>query len=824
MNGRDWSDDAASSVFADAGDKDEDAIFGKPASANADASKPRPLLNPQTGKAWLKFSVAANANRKRSRSAGIGSVHWRATAGARVGAYCQVDANVDMRAAIASCRDRVALVLDVAQVRKLAPGDASFAAMTGTASARLKFAWADVLTGPIAPLRDLLPKGVPVNFAIDRKASLTVDLALADSFRLVFVGRDAGSIAVSLHRASRASASVSAHASTSIRLQDPEMARDVLAGLAAQLLGSTPEELASVRAALERLVGAYDAAVDEVKGWIDEAVAPIDQAVDALGLPIVARRLAQLQDLFALAGLLATPVAGIADEHARVVAASSGKNRSLTRARQIVTKLDGLSQATAAEVGDQLDTLLKRLGLPSLVEKPFAAIKGLLSRLDKLEAALLEMARRRIDAGVSLEYKRIATDGIVLSAILERNNSQFEHWHRSLLGLDITSVLDAVIAGAAAGIRLEKFLHQSRQDRSFSLGINLGSLYSGKDSSGESWSSSTRVVPLPPEKSEVLVNGSATGGLIEQRRHVLAAYRMRVETLLGTTSTWRGDFDADFIASGSPGSDGQWAFALALTFSSATRTAGPRWLLAAADYAALWGVIPESGTDALGEELDAVAGGRAASVEVGLVVTREAFAKPGFLAAFDRISTLQLHDSLALALQRIDGIPERMQPDLRRRAYSAVMSVLVGEAGVDVRDPFRVARFVSRKLASASADLQRLESRTDPPNPGSVADIARRTGSVLGVIRHFRNAAALAALAEAPSTGSEDERQDVSRAVHGWDLAWRDRYLLRWQVAILRLLAAQAALPPDALTPRFKLTVGTGDTAVVHLFAPAMAT
>jgi hypothetical protein len=163
--------------------------------------------------------------------------------------------------------------------------------------------------------------------------------------------------------------------------------------------------------------------------------------------------------------------------------------------------------------------------------------------------------------------------------------------------------------------------------------------------------------------------------------------------------------------------------------------------------------------------------------------------------------------ALATALQRIEGFAERCDIGARRAAYARSVEVLLGTTGVDLRDSDGVGAFVARELRTREAALRDFEAQRDPPAPGSVADISRRTGSLLGLFREFRQAAALERFRSAASPGGNADRKQIEKALAGWDLAWRDRYPLRWQLALLRQLAAETGVPMHALGARLKLVL-----------------
>jgi hypothetical protein len=281
-----------------------------------------------------------------------------------------------------------------------------------------------------------------------------------------------------------------------------------------------------------------------------------------------------------------------------------------------------------------------------------------------------------------------------------------------------------------------------------------------------------------------------------------------VETAFGSRSLWRGDFAADFASTDAGGNNGRWRFALALGFRSASAAAPVAWLRGAADYAALFGVVPESEVESLADRLQASgATGKLASVELSLSLSPEAFEHEGFLRAFAHVDEAQMRMALATALQRIEGFAERCDIPARRAAYERAVEVLLGTTGVDLRDVDGVAAFVARELRTREAALRDFEAQRDPPAPGSVADISRRTGSLLGLFREFRQAAALERFRSAASPGGNADRKQIENALAGWDLAWRDRYPLRWQLALLRQLAAEAGVPAQAVSARLKLVV-----------------
>jgi hypothetical protein len=441
--------------------------------------------------------------------------------------------------------------------------------------------------------------------------------------------------------------------------------------------------------------------------------------------------------------------------------------------------------------------LLASLQLPAFAKQPLVALRGLLAKLDQLEEMLGKAASERVRAGFEFEYRRVAQDESFFSAVLGRAHPDFARLHAQLLSLDLSAVLEAT-RHSGSGVALESFLHQKTVKRTISLGLDLGGFYSDRDSATREWSESLRIVPDP----------GAPGGQRRERQVALKGNRTRVETAFGSRGLWRGDFAADFASLDPGGNNGRWQFSLALGFRSATPSASPAWLHGAADYAAVFGVVPEADVEALAARLrDSGAEGRLASVELSLRLQPAAFEHEGFLSSFSEIDEATMRDALAAALQRIEGFADRCDIARRRHAYGHPVQALLSTAGVDLRDTAEVGAFVARALESPDAQLRAFEAQHDPPAPGSVADISRRTGSLLGLLREFREASALARFRKAASPGGGADRKSIEKALAGWDLAWRDRYPLRWQALLLRELARRSGVPASAVDSRLKLVI-----------------
>ena len=777
---------AAVAVLASEGDADADHVFGPPAKK---AGAPAPLLVPAPGRAWLKLSATGEAHGKLARGDGHAGLAFSGQGEVRLGAYLRADPAQSLREALASRRGAGVFALEAESVRRLGVDDACFVAVGGTLAARVEVDWADALSTSL-PAIEANP-GVAL-LAVDAKASVTLDVELSDSFRLVFAGRDAAHVAVQLQRSAGEAFALRAEAGVVARLANPDIARELLADLAAQLLGVAPAQLARLRADLAQLLASSDDAASLLRLQLAKAGASLDAWVDEAGLPLARRRLAQLRALVALAVM--------ADREA----AAGRLGAPLEQLAAVFDRLDALGAELARALGSRLDALLARWSAPAFAKRPLAALQALLFWLDRVEAALGTAASRRVEAGIEFEYRRIASDEALFSGTLARDHADFASLHAALLGLDLAHVLEAT-RRAGSGVALESFLHHKSIKRSISLGLDLGGFYSDRDSATREWAESLRLLPDP----------AAPQGQRRERRVALKGNRTRVETAFGSRSLWRGDFAADFASTDAGGNNGRWRFALALGFRSTSPSASDAWLRGAADYAALFGLVPEAEVESFGDRLLATgAPGRLASVELSLSLSPEAFEHDGFLRAFAQVDDAQMRAALATALQRIEGFAERRDIAARRAAYARAVDVLLGGTGVDLRDSEGVGAWVARELRSRDAALRDFEAQRDPLSPGSVADISRRTGSLLGLLREFRQVAALERFRTAASPGGSADRKQIEKALAGWDLAWRDRYPLRWQLALLRQLAAGTQVPARALSARLKLVV-EGRTAWV---------
>lgn len=787
---------AAVHVFETASDTDPDRIFGP--ARKGESTVQRPVLHPRTGVAYLKYVLDGDAEADANARSGPARIKLAGDATVAAGAYVPVPRKGTLQQALSGRGADIPWVLDAGDVRAMRPGEACFIALGGELSAALDIEWASVFAGPLGALGELSTSGAPLQLAVDASLGLAFRFSVEDSFRLAFVRTNDGIRAV-LHRAGSDAFRMSAEAGMTVRFAQPDAAREVLSQVAASLLGPAQQPLREVVAALDQALGAYDAALARIHATLGGAAAQLDAWFDARGLARALERLDRLQAIAADVGRVAPVFA-------------QRLELTLAQAEAVLDALDRLAADLAQRLGARIDALLEPLRLPPLLEAPREAAAGLLARLDRIEAALLEVAGKRIEAALTLDYQRLDADALVFDADLDPDSNAFAGRHADLLALRLDRLLvDAGRDDGAVSLRL--FLHEQKLRRRFSLGLALGSGLRDVARSGHEWTFVER-----------RVRDEGNGALRVRQSTTLKGYRGHEEAFIGSAAHCRGDFDARLRRDDS--APARWRFALSLEFGSRTPRIGRPWLHAAADFGATWGVVAEHEVDALRERLAGIdTRGKPVEVELSLAFGNAAFDNAAFLKAWAEANADILAGALAVALPVVGNLPQRQTPALRRAAYGSALRALAGSEGVDLRNAGAIARHVARNLADATPALRAFEARVPAPFLGTVAQVAthpKAGGRIDGNLRGFLQAGTLLRGATGPATGEAPERERILSALHGLDLGWINRFVLRWQGALLLQLARTSGVPAAAIRPRLALVVDPdGGAPTRHLIAPA---
>lgn len=800
-------------VFGTASDRDPDRVFGAPRASESPVATS--LLHPREGRATLKYVVAgdieasasADAGAPRARGDAAGTGRERVAAGlsasvdadARLGAYLHAATGTTLGSALATHAARMPWILDAASVAAMAPGEACFLVLGGRASAALEVDWADVFAGDLGALAGFADTPGLLAITLDASAGLAFRFSVEDAFRLVFV-REANGVRAVVNRASDARFRLSADASIEIALADPEAARAVLAQVAARLLGPLTGPLRESTAALQQVIDGYDAALARIRAALGGAAATLEQWFDEHGLSRALQRLQALQSMVEEVGHVAP-----------VLAQRLGLG--LAQAEALLAELDAWPATLAQRAGDRVAQWLAPLDPEPILQRPREAAQALLARLEAIESTLVELAHARLSLAMSAEYERIDEDKTVLDVLLDTAHAEYGGRHADLLALRFDRVLvDALRQGAGVALRL--FLHEHRLRRSFTLGLSLGDTLRQATTTGRSWLERRRMA------------AGADGAVRVRHSSILEGERRNEEMAFGSQARCRGELDARLHRDDEQ--PGRWRLELVLRFESRTPRAGRDWMHAAADYGAVFGIA--GGDDAVALLLETLAGAEVerqpAGLSLALTVPAAAMATPALLDAWAQLDAGTAAAALAEALPVVGNVPARRDPAARRAAYGTALQVLLGDGGVDLQDARGIARHVGRHVgagnSAATAALRRFELSPARPWLGTVAQLATHpsAGRVDGMVRGFRAAGASLAALPAKATGSARERTLVEEALQQLQRGWINRFTLRWQVAVLRMLAAQAALPASALRPRMALSVGVGAGAREQVIAP----
>lgn len=766
--------------------RDPDGIVGEP--PHTPGPGPGPLLATPPGHVHLKWLLTGKAGMDVSKPGSTG-IRLDGTAELRAGTYLAFPADRTLGEAMAAGVAGLPLIFDVHDLAVLGEGDACFVELGGRLTTRIDVDWAGLLAGPLGPLRSLAVPGAPLDFALDVSAGARMELALEDSFRLVFAGLGAGWVRVALHRADSRAFSLGAGLRLEAGFSDPEAARAVLAAVGAGLLAPVRQALGTVDAAISDALASVDACLASLHARIGQQSDALDRYFDEHGLQRGLARVARLQSQ--------------ADAVARVDARLAERlSIPLDQAVVILEAIDGLADDLARRVGDRLDATIDALGMPALAEDARAAVAGLLERLDRIEAGLAEVAGHRIRLGLDYSYRRVATGSSLFEADLDTSAATFEDWHARLLALDLTPLVAASV-DAVPGVRPRRYLHARSDSRRSALGLGLGEI-ADRSFWGRDWLEVERHVAtdLPGR------------GLRREHSLVLLGHRGHEDRLFNTVRC-RGDFDARLERVDD--APGRWRHTLGLRLENSTPVVGTDWLHAAADFAALWGIVPEGEVDALADALrETGALGEPAGLTVSLVLGNAVFAEPRFLQALAALDDATAASALAAALPTLPHLPQRRDPAARRAAYASAMRVATGTAGIDLGRRDRIAKGIAQRLVGADTRLRDFERRADP---GSVAHIicSPSGGRVEGCLRELRQAGARLAQLSGPAHGGPDERGHLLQALVGLDLGWINRFVLRWQGVLLRQLALSSGADPASIEARLVLAIGSGATARQHV-------
>ena len=217
---------------------------------------------------------------------------------------------------------------------------------------------------------------------------------------------------------------------------------------------------------------------------------------------------------------------------------------------------------------------------------PLDALKARLAELDaRLAGRVDEIVRRRVAVALDAEYRRLASDALLLE--VELSEAALRRLHPALLALDTAAVLaDPAVSRQAVSLLRDRSIERWQ---AWGIGASFGSWF---DIGGRQ-ERNDRVVT----RRRIDADGDRT------RREYLAATRYAARA-----NGWATDYGATFEAV-DDGAGGGTRCALELWWQASRMRADPAGLLRIVDDAVLWGVVDADGAAALHAHLQAVLDG-----------------------------------------------------------------------------------------------------------------------------------------------------------------------------------------------------------------------
>jgi hypothetical protein len=311
------------SVFNSNDDEDVDRVVSHAAKADGPVSESRPLLVRRPGLAFVKYRATASlkASQPGLALAALGfDLLAKADGGGEVilADYHRHDGADTIQQAILADLRVMRSSLRVEDVLGLRENEAVAQQVVGKVSASVKVSWADVFSGPVAPLTRFLRVGAPILINVDAGASVTMSVSFSDDFRLVFSREASDRWRVALEKADTRDAAVGVALKASASVADPDALKAVLNAVVEGVLGKALKDVdallaqasmqalsASQRAVAEFLVDRLGldplrATLDDVRARVEairaRALGAIEEIVTAkveLGFAYQYRRILQ---------------------------------------------------------------------------------------------------------------------------------------------------------------------------------------------------------------------------------------------------------------------------------------------------------------------------------------------------------------------------------------------------------------------------------------------------------------------------------------------------------------------------------------------------
>lgn len=219
-------------VFTLGGDaRLETAIFNGPADQDPDQ-----ILEPVTGRAWLKHTLAAGIQGSTGGQVGGLEFGLQGELGASLLQYRSHRPEEPVVQALVADLRSYRLPFRLEDVRNLGDGEILAFTVRGKLALHAKLTWADALSAALSSLDERLGVAGVSAIEVDLGASLGVNLSLEDDYRLVF-RRGTNTTRVELRKTRGRSAAGALNLGVTARVADPAALQGALAAYATGRLG-----------------------------------------------------------------------------------------------------------------------------------------------------------------------------------------------------------------------------------------------------------------------------------------------------------------------------------------------------------------------------------------------------------------------------------------------------------------------------------------------------------------------------------------------------------------------------------------------------------
>lgn len=210
----------------------ETAVFNAPTDRDPDA-----ILEPAAGSAWLKHTLAAGIQGSTGGQAGGVEFGLQGELGASLLQYRSHRPDEPVAQALVADLRSYLLPFRLEDVRNLKDGEILAFTVRGRLALHAKLTWADALSAALPSLDERLGIAGVSAIEVSLGASLGVNLALEDDYRLVFRGLSGAATRVELRKTRGRSAAGALDLGIVARVADPAALQGALAAYATGRLG-----------------------------------------------------------------------------------------------------------------------------------------------------------------------------------------------------------------------------------------------------------------------------------------------------------------------------------------------------------------------------------------------------------------------------------------------------------------------------------------------------------------------------------------------------------------------------------------------------------